>query len=250
MNCQQRPLNRSSFGVWLNRAAGLVLFAVVMVILMEIFTPTLSQATLPVIDTAAVAQLVQQTAQYAQTVERMTEQILLLKQQVQSLTGHYGMGLLGGPVNGWGSTSWDDIVDMVNTGVNPGDAAQVCAYKTARLQNVNAFPPLEAGLLPANPRMRSSYHNSYQSGIAGMSAGQGTFNQLSAHLVELQVLKNKIEQTNNVKAAIDLNTAVAVKSAQINAEILRSNAMALYMQGSAQNSLTSGQAAQAEFFAN
>jgi hypothetical protein len=83
-----------------------------------------------------------------------------------------------------------------------------------------------------------------------MSAGQGTFNGLQTHLTELQILKDKIEQTSNVKAAIDLNSAIAVKNAQINAEILRTAATQLYLQGNSQNSLTSAQAAQAEFFAN
>ena len=98
--------------------------------------------------------------------------------------------------------------------------------------------------------MIAAYKNSYQAGISGMSAGQGTFNSLTTHLTELQILKDKIEQTPTVKAAIDLNTAVAVKNAQINAEILRTDAMALYLQGNSQNAQTNGQAAQAEFFAN
>jgi len=248
---KQYRLDRSSFGTWLNRIAGLVMFALVLMLLAEIFASSSSQATgIPVVDVSAISQLVTQTAQYAQNLERMAEQIVLLKQQVQSLTGHYGMGSLGSPVNAWGSSSWDDIVNMVNTGVNPGDAAQVAAYKTARVQNQNEFPALDPSLQSTNPRMIAAYKTSYQAGISGMSAGQGTFNSLTAHLTELQVLKDKIEQTPTVKAAIDLNTAVAVKNAQINAEILRTDAMALYIQGNSQNSQTNGQAAQAEFFAN
>jgi hypothetical protein len=243
-------IRRPRFGVLLNRAAGLLVFMVTAVLVVEIFAPSASQATLPVIDVAAVGQLVQQTEQYAQTLERMTEQILLLKQQVQSLTGHYGFGALGSPVNAWGSTSWQDIVNMVNTGTNPGDAAQVAAYQAAKTQNLAQFPMLAPGLQSANPRTNAVYAVTYQSAISGMSAGQGTFDALKTHLAELQVLKDKIEQTSTVKAAIDLNTAVAVKQAQINAEILRTHAMALYLAGNAQNGLTNGQAAESEFFSN
>ena len=242
--------NRSSFGVWLNRAAGLVLMAVVLILLAEVFASSPIQAALPVLDYAAVSQLLVQTEQYAQNLEKMTEQILLLKQQVQSLTGHYGMGSLGGPVNGWGTTSWNDISNMVNTGVNPGDAAQVAAYKTARAGIVNQFPAVDPSLQTTNPRMNALLGNTYRSAVAGMSAGEGTFNSLNTDLTELQVLKDKIEQTTTVKAAIDLNTAVAVKNAQISAELLRTSAVALYLQGNSQNAVTSGQAAQAEFFAN
>jgi hypothetical protein len=157
---------------------------------------------------------------------------------------------LTGGVNSWGSSSWNDIANMVNTGVNPGDATQVAAYKTARAQIVTEFPALDPALQTANPRMNAVYGTSYQAAVTGMSAGQGTFNGLQTHLTELQILKDKIEQTSNVKAAIDLNSAIAVKNAQINAEILRTAATQLYLQGNSQNSLTSAQAAQAEFFAN
>jgi hypothetical protein len=243
-------LNRPSFRVMLNRAAGLLLFVFVLVLLVQIFAPSVSMANLPVIDVASLSQLTQQTIQYAQNLEKMAEQIVVLKQQVASLTGHYGMGSLGGPVNSWGSSSWDDIVNMVNTGVNPGDASQVAAYKTARAQNQTQFPPLDPSLQSTSPRMIAAYQSSYQAGITGMSAGQGTFTGVTAQLSELQVLKDKIEQTPTVKAAIDLNTTVAVKNAQINAEILRTHALALYLQGNSQNQQTNGQAAQAEFFAN
>lgn len=244
-------LNRPRFGVLLNRAAGLVLFVLILILAAEIFMPSGSQATgIPVVDMSAVSQLITQTAQYAQNLEKMAEQIVLLKQQVQSLTGHYGMGSLGAPVNGWGSSSWDDIIQMVNTGVNPGDAAQVAGYKAAQAQLVTQFPPVDPSLQSPNPRLAAAYNANYHAGIAGMSAGQGTFNSLQTSLTELQVLKDKIEQTPTVKAAIDLNTAVAVKNAQIDAEILRTNAVALYLQGNRENSLTSGQAAEAEFFAN
>jgi hypothetical protein len=248
---QRTLLNRPSFRVMVNRAAGLLLFGFVLILSTEIFVPSASQATgIPVVDASAISQLVTQTAQYAENLARMAEQIVLLKQQIQSLTGHYGMGSLSGPVNSWGPSSWNDIVNMVNTGVNPGDAAQVAAYKAARVQNVNQFPLLDPSLQSTNPRMIAAYKTSYQAGISGMSAGQGTLNSLAVHLADLQVLKDKIEQTPNLKAAIDLNTAVAVKNAQINAEILRTDAMALYIQGNSQNSQTNGQAAQAEFFAN
>ena len=241
---------RPSFGVMVNRAAGLLAFSLVAVVLVEVFTPSASQATLPVIDTAAVAQLVQQTAVYAQQLATMANQVLLLKQQVQSLTGHYGMGLLVGSVNGWSNTTWSDILGMVNSGVNPGDAAQVAAYKAAHSHFAGVYPALDSSLTPVIPRMQATYQANYQTALAGLSAGHSTFDSVNSHLTELQALKNQIERTPTVKAAIDLNTTVAVKNAQISAELLRANAEAVYLQANGQTSQTNSQAAQAEFFAN
>ena len=139
---------------------------------------------------------------------------------------------------------------MVSTGINPGDAAQVQSYKTARAQVVSQFPPVNPALQTTNPRVSALLNNTYQAAITGMSAGQGTFNSLNTHLTELQALKDQIDHTPTLKAAVDLNNAIAVKNAQINAELLRTSAVQLYLSGNAQNSVTSGQAAQAEFFAN
>jgi hypothetical protein len=243
-------LRQPRFGVFLERAAGLTIFALILVIMTELFTPSASQATLPVLDYAAVSQMLVQAEQFTQHLAMMTQQIAILKQQVQSLSGHYGIGNLGGPVNGWGASSWDDIVGMVNTGVNPGDAAQVQAYKTARAQYAGQYPPLDPNLAASSPRMQAVWSGTYRAAITGLSAGQGTFNATSVPLADLQLYQNRIEHTDTVKAALDLNTAVGIKSAQINAELLRTNAMQLYLSANAQNAMTSGQAAQAEFFAN
>ena len=237
-------------GVLIHRATGLLAFTVVLVAITEAFTPASSQATLPVLDYAAVSQMLVQTAQFTQHLAMMAEQINQLKAQVQSLSGHYGMGSLGAPVNGWGASSWNDISNMVSTGVNPGDAAQVQAYKTARAQVVSQYPALDPTLQTTNPRMSAVYGGTYQAAVTGMSSGQGTYNSLNTLLTELQTLKNKIEQTPTVKAAIDLNNAIAVENAEITAELLRSQTVALYVQSNAQNAVTSGQAAQTEFFAN
>jgi type IV secretion system protein VirB5 len=98
--------------------------------------------------------------------------------------------------------------------------------------------------------MSAVYTSDYQSAMTGMSVGEETFNSVQMHLAELQTYKDRIEQTDNLKAAVDLNTAVNVKVAQLNAELLRMHAIQLHLQASGQNDMTSGQAAQAEFFSN
>ena len=236
--------------VLLQRAAGLVFFMLTLVAAVELFTPSASQATLPVLDYAAVSQMIVQTEQFTQHLSMMVQQIAILKQQVQSLSGHYGIGNLSGPINGWGTTSWDDIVGMVNTGVNPGDAAQMQAYKSARAQAITQYPPLDPNLAASNPRMQALWSGTYKAAITGLSTGQGTFNATALPLADLQTYQNRIEHTETVKAALDLNTAVGIKSAQINAELLRTQAEQLYLQANAQSAMTSGQAAQADFFAN
>lgn len=251
LNAMERfLLQKPRFAVLFQRAAGLVVFALVLTLLAEVFTPSASQATLPVLDYAAVSQMLVQTEQFTQHLTLMAQQITLLKQQLQSLSGHYGIGSLSGPINGWGTSSWDDIVGMVNTGVNPGDAAQVQAYKAAHAQVTTQYPPIDPNLASASPRMQAVFAGTYQSATTGLSAGQGTFNAVAVPLADLQVYQNRIEKTDTVKAALDLNTAVGIKAAQINAELLRTNATQLYLQANAQNAVTSGQEAQAEFFAN
>ena len=133
-------LRRPRFRVLLDRAAGLAIFALVVLILTELFSPSDSQATLPVLDYAAVSQMLVQTEQFTQHLSMMAQQISMLKAQVQSLSGHYGIGNLSGPINGWGTSSWGDIVGMVNTGVNPGDAAQVAGLQIRPRSSIGSIP--------------------------------------------------------------------------------------------------------------
>ena len=236
--------------VLLKRALALAVLVLTLVVLVDVLTPQDSQATLPVVDLAAVGQMVQQSIHMEQQLQTMYQQILVMKNQVQAVTGHYGMGALGVPVNGWSHHGWNDVVNMVNHGVNPGDGAQVAAYYAARNTNLAAFPALDDQLQTRNPRMKTAYTSGYQDSIAGMSAGEGTINSIQIHLNELQLLKDKIETTVNLKSSMDLNTAVNVKVAQINADLLRLEAMSLHLQATQGTTTASGQAAQSEFFNN
>jgi type IV secretion system protein VirB5 len=236
--------------VWVQRAAALSLFGAVVLVLSEVLTAGPSEASIPVIDMAAIGQMVQQYEQMTQQLETMYRQVALLQDQIQSITGHYGIGTLTGRVNPWGNSSWQDILAMVNQGVNPGDAAAVQAFNQARGQYQQTYPALATGLMPQNPRLSTVYSGDYQSAMTGLSVGQQTFNSVEMHLAEIQTYKDRIEQTDNLKAAVDLNTAVNVKVAQLNAEILRMHAVQLNLMANGQNDTTSGQAAQVEFFTN
>jgi type IV secretion system protein VirB5 len=204
---------------------------------------------LPVFDAAAITQMLQQSIQMAQQMETLMQQVGLLKQQLSSVTGHYGMGAIGAPVNGWGGTSWADISNMVGQGVNPGDAAQVQAYKRAQAVCVTQNPVLQVDLQTSNPRMNVAYSQTYSNGITGTALGESTYNQVNTYLADIDSLKSKIDQTDNLKAAMDLNTAVSIRVAQLNGEILRMQAAQLRLQAANQVQASNGYAAQAEFFA-
>ena len=250
MQTKQRRRNPWSAAAVVQRAAALSLFGAVVLVLSELMTVQPSEASLPVVDLAAIGQMIQQYAQMTMQLQTMYQQVELLQDQIKSVTGHYGFGSLAGRVNPWGNSSWRDIVDMENHGVNPGDAAQVQAFNQARVQYQQSYPALSTDLMPQNPRLNAVYTSDYQSAMTGMSVGEQTFNSVQMHLAELQTYKDRIEQTDNLKAAVDLNTAVNVKVAQLNAELLRMHAVQLHMQATSQNDTTSGQAAQAEFFNN
>lgn len=234
----------------IKRWLGVVMTGVMVVLAVDLLAPDSVRAGgVPVIDTAAITQMLQQSIQMARQLVTMAEQVGLLKRQISSITGHYGMGAIGAPVNGWGATSWTDIASMVGQGVNPGDAAQVQAYKQAQAGFVADHPVLSADLQTSNPRMQIAYRQSYSDSVAGSALGEGTFNQVNGYLSDIETLKNRIDQTDNLKAAMDLNTAVSVRVAQLNGEILRMQAAQLRLQAGAQSQATSGYAAQAEFFA-
>ena len=254
MTTQAASYNRfcanHSLTVMLKRSLGIVALGAALFLFAGFLAPDSVRAGgLPVIDVAAVTQMLQQSIQMAQQLETMVQQVGLLKQQISSVTGHYGMGAIGARVNGWGATSWTDIATMVGQGVNPGDAAQVRAFKEAQAGYIVQNPSLSVDLETANPRMNAAYKRAYSDGMAGTALGESTFDQVNGYLADVEALKGKIDQTDNVKAAIDLNTAVCVRVAQLNGEMLRMQAAQLRMQAGNQTESSNGYAAQAEFFA-
>lgn len=252
MNPMSKPDDRlligPSISVMLKRSLGIVILSGALFLAAGLLAPGRVRAELPVIDTAAITQMFQQYIQMTQQLETMVQQVALLKQQLTSVTGHYGMGAIGAPVNGWGASGWSDIANMVGQGVNPGDAAQVQAYKQAQAGYVAQNPALAVDLQTSNPRMNITYRQSYSDAVTGTALGEGTFNHVNAYLADIETLKGRIDQTENLKAAMDLNTAVAIRVAQLNGEILRIQAAQLRLQAGNQTQASNGYAAQAEFF--
>jgi hypothetical protein len=231
------------------RLGGILLSGIALWAAIDIVSPSQVRAELPVIDTAAIAQMLQQSTQMAQQLATLVQQVFFLKQQVSAVTGNYGMGNLGGNVNSWGQTSWSDIAGMVAQGINPGDAAQVTAYKQAQAGYATQFPALSPALQTTNPRMAAAYNESYSDAMTGTALGESTFNQVNGYLMDIALLKSEIEQTKNIKSAMDLNTAVNVRVAQMNGELLRTQAAQLRIEAANQTQAANGAAAQAEFFA-
>jgi hypothetical protein len=231
------------------RSAAVFVLGFVVWLTTELFAPPWLRAEIPVIDTAAIGQMIQQYTQMARQLVVLYNQVDILKQQVQSVTGHYGMGGLGRPINPWNGSSWAAISDMVNNGINPGDAEAVRAYQAARTRYQNQYPVLSDGLRTSNPRMNATYNQTYSDAVTGMGMGEASFNEVNTTLADVQTLKDRIEQTDNVKSAMDLNAAISVRVAQINGEILRTQAAQLRLQAADKNGAANGYAAQAEFFA-
>jgi len=246
-NAKTIPSKRSPFG-FIKRSLAVVAFTLVLGLCTILIAPGWVQANLPVIDVTAITQMIEQSFQMADQLDKLVQQVGLLKQQIQSLTGNYGMGAVGGNVNGWGANTWTDIINMVGQGINPGDAAQVQAFKQAQAKYSSQFPALSNNLQPGNPRMNATYNQSYSDAMAGTALGESTFDQINATLLNIQTLKDQIDHTDNVKSAMDLNAAITVQLAQLNSEMLRVQSAQLKLQASTKSESTNGAAAQAEFF--
>jgi hypothetical protein len=124
----------------------------------------------------------------------------------------------------------------------------VARYKAIRDQYLATYPPLAEPLRPVLPRLEDVRKANYQAGIMGLSSSRSIYNALNDQLKDLQSLKDAIDKTPTLKAAVDLNTAVGLKNAQINAELLRTQAIGVYIQANSQASENNAQSAQAEFF--
>jgi len=183
-------------------------------------------------------------------VEMMVQEIGLLQDQIKNMTGHYGHGAAVGTMDDSLGNSWSDIANMVNQGINPGDATQVKQYKDSLHAYATKFPALDPSLQTANPRINADYASSYRNAIAGLGFADSSVGQVDSYLGDLSVLRDRVDQTDNLKSAIDLNTAVNVKIAQLNAQMAKLQAAQLALQANGQNIENNDYAAQSEFFSS
>ncbi|GAB4393788.1 MAG: hypothetical protein Tsb005_13530 [Gammaproteobacteria bacterium] len=144
------------------------------------------------------------------------------QQQVAATTGHYGLGMLFNSnadrdAHLWSAAQWQQALQQASGG------------NSARLQQLmgsysQQYPALLANqIVPDNPQHPKAQHYLRQTKTnqLALASSQFTYEQINQEVHKIQTMVDKIENTANQKAALDLNNRMLAELGYIQLELLR-----------------------------
>ncbi|TAJ17609.1 MAG: hypothetical protein EPO47_00475 [Rugosibacter sp.] len=190
------------------------------------------------------ANLQQSIAQYAQMVEQVAQlkaQLEQLKNQYQAVTGSYGLGgLMQGETLSAANIvpgSWQEVVSLQQAG----------KFKS----KVDYYEKLMRTVDPAlfdkdASRSTSAYKLSYDNTRAAFAVTDATYDSVETHRKNIEQLIQRIDSTQNVKEATDLNNRLVSENAMLQISVARLAAVQNNLNASAANDRVQAQATNAE----
>ncbi|ESQ79275.1 P-type DNA transfer protein VirB5 [Asticcacaulis sp. YBE204] len=182
-----------------------------------------AQALMPVIDTANLAQAVQQVRAWTQQYQQMTQQLSQLQQtyaktkaQLDALTGARGLGdILNNPLVR--QVAPDDVVSAYNTLDTLGAAGLTAAARNLRSEAEVYDCADQAG--EAKARCEAGLAITYQD----IAYQQQTLDRLQSRGDQIESLRAQINQTQDPKAIAELHARIAVEQAHVQNDANRIN---------------------------
>lgn len=191
-----------------------------------------------------VSNLQQNIAQYGQMVEQVAQlkaQLEQLKSQYAAVTGSYGLGALVRDETFSAASivpgSWQDVVRLQQSG----------AFKTKIDYYENLMKAVDPALF-TNDKSRNAgaYKLSYDNTRAAFAVTDATYDSVETHRKNIEQLIQRIDSTQNVKEATDLNNRLVSENAMLQISVARLAAVQNNLNASAQNDKVQAQATNTE----
>ena len=198
-------------------------------------------AQMAVFDASNMQQSIQQYQQMVEQVTQLRAQLEQLKTQYQAITGSYGVGaILQGEALAAQSIvrgSWQDIVKLQQSG----------AYKTKMDYYEGLMKAVDPALLDSErSRSTGAYKLSYDNTRAAFAVTDATYDAVEVHRRNIEQLIQRIDATQNIKEATDLNSRLMSENGMLQIAIARLAAVQGNLSASAQNDRLQSQATRAE----
>ena len=176
-----------------------------------------AQAIWPVIDGAALVQLVQQVGYWRTQIQQMQLHLGQLRQTATALTGPRGMQALlptAPQARNYLPASWTDV-NALSSGA-PGGYAGLSALVAARMQGVTVLP---ANVLAAlTPEQRKLVTDGRNSAALLQALSETAYASTSARFQQLQSLIQAIGVAGDAKAISDLQGRIQAEQAMLENE--------------------------------
>ena len=200
-----------------------------------------ASAQMAVFDAGNFQQAIQQYQQMVEQLNQLRAQLDQLRSQYQAITGSYGVGgLLQGEALAAQSVvpgSWQDIVKLQQAG----------AYKTKMDYYEGLMKAVDPALLTAEAsRSTSAYKLSYDNTRAAFAVTDATYDAIEVHRRNVEQLIQRIDATQNIKEATDLNNRLISENSMLQIAIARLTAVQGNLSATAQNDRLQSQATRTE----
>jgi type IV secretion system protein VirB5 len=194
-----------------------------------------------VIDASNLQQSMQQYVQMVEQVNQLKAQLAQMKDQYRAVTGSYGIGSLlqeetlaaGSIVPG----SWQEVVRLQQAG----------KYKTKMDYYEGLMKAVDPALLEKNTtRSAGAYKLSYDNTRAAFAVTDATYESVETHRRNIEQLVRRIDSTQNIKEAADLNNRLISENAMLQISVARLAAVQGNLTASVQNDRLQSQATRTE----
>ena len=197
--------------------------ALLIVLLLASFS---AHAQFTVIDHANVAQNIRQLVQLELQFARQLEELTEARLQVESLTGHYGIGeLLNGDIHRaarrYTPTSWRDTLRILEAGGLPGSVADVQAVYGERSEALAIIGADEYNALNPNAPNAQAFERRRDTNLASQAIAEATFDDTQARMTNYETLMRQIDASENAKSTADLQARIAAENGTSLADLIR-----------------------------
>lgn len=177
------------------------------------------------------------------TIAQLQQQYITLKQQYEALTGNGGYGSMGYNQAITSATvvpgSWQDVVARQATGAY----GTTLNYYESRINTLPSDRFSDSSALSTQTYNMSS--DAVRSSLAG---GDNLYSEVQTHLNNIAILGHKIDETENIKEAQDLQNRLAAENAMLQTASAKLQALSLNLQANMLNRQNQAQAANELFY--
>jgi len=180
---------------------------------------------LPVIDFGVMAKLAGEYKQMLAQYELLKKTYDNAEQQVKDAEGHYGFGSIKNKAEDlkareWSPDNWESALHGLSGG-NPERYQQLLDQYAAQ----HHFLSQEEYQKGSSQAQSAQYQQAIATHRASAVQATYAFDDIKQHLETIHTLSSKIEEAENTKAALDLNTRVLTEIAYISVQELKMQAL-------------------------
>ncbi len=196
---------------------------------------TNSYAQMAVYDATSYQQLLAQLQAAEREYSKQLEELDTALAQTNAMTGTRSMGdLMNGALEKELRRSlpqsWDETLNLLSSNADPQITALYQSY-------MDEYSPINgAALFKSAPdgNLAKSYERSLQSNLSSMALSEAAFNNTNNKLETLENLLDELNNTQDLKASVDLQARISAENGFLLSELLRLQAIAIQQDASLQ----------------